>query len=58
MWDWHIGNGVIQVPMNMLMVDLVLDARFVNWTQVLLQAKEEEGVHRIQQPMFQHNENE
>lgn len=58
MWDWHIGNGVIQVPMNMLMVDLVLDARFVNWTQVLLLAKEEEGVHRIQQPMFQHNENE
>lgn len=58
MWDWHLGNGVIQVPMNMLMVDLVLDARFVNWTQVLLLAKEEEGVHRIQQPMFQHNENE
>lgn len=58
MWDWHIGNGVIQVPMNMLMVDLVRDARFVNWTQVLLLAKEEEGVHRIQQPMFQHNENE
>lgn len=58
MWDWHIGNGVIQVPMKMLMVDLVRDARFVNWTQVLLLAKEEEGVHRIQQPMFQHNENE